>query len=194
MGSIKAVTTDSAISLTWDEPVYPNRNGIITNYTVTWEDMGQPQTAAENNTAVVTEPAFNLTDRAAFTVFTFSIAASTSVGLGPYVSKNVTTGVGGTSEPTRSSWRESFPVTRCVFVVRRAVFHMSVACVKCHTLHSPPTEDKNLANGNPGRPTSHPKPETCQNFYACNTHGHWGLLVKGKSMKNIERLDFAESR
>ena len=76
------MTSPSSISLlvTWDHPSAPDQNGVITNYTVI------RQTGSE---IIMIEPAVNdssllLTDLMPFTVYSITVAGSTSVGRGEF--------------------------------------------------------------------------------------------------------------
>lgn len=69
-----------SIVLRWNPPLPEDRNGPITNYlvSVTVVETGQ---MFEINTTATTYQLFQLTP---YTTYTFTIAASTEVGLGPY--------------------------------------------------------------------------------------------------------------
>ena len=76
------VTSPSSTSLlvTWLHPLPPNRNGVITNYTVN-RQTGNEITMIElpsNDTSLL------LTDLMPFTVYSITVAGSTSAGRGEF--------------------------------------------------------------------------------------------------------------
>ena len=76
------VTSPSSTSLlvTWDHPPAPNRNGVITNYTVIRQKGSEIITieSASNDTSLL------LTDLMPFTVYNITVAGSTSAGRGKF--------------------------------------------------------------------------------------------------------------
>ena len=70
--------SDRSLSLSWDAPAYYSRNGIILNYTVSYNTtMMENKTISTNQTSVVVEdllPNFN---------YTFAIQAVNEIGSGP---------------------------------------------------------------------------------------------------------------
>lgn len=67
----------TSILLTWDPPPVHESNGIITSYTIT------QVVAGSTSTLTTTELMLRVTNLRPFTSYTFDIAASTTVGLGP---------------------------------------------------------------------------------------------------------------
>ena len=76
------VTSPNSTSLrvTWDHPPAPDRNGVITNYTVIRKTGSEIITIepASNDTSVL------LTDLMPFTVYSITVAGSTSAGRGEF--------------------------------------------------------------------------------------------------------------
>ena len=74
------MTSPSSTSLlvTWDHPLPPDRNGVITNYTVNWQTGSEAITTElpSNDTSLL------LTDLMPFTVYSITVAGSTSAGRG----------------------------------------------------------------------------------------------------------------
>ena len=79
--SVSVISPSStSLLVTWDHPLPPDRNGAITNYTVI------RQTGSET---ITIEPPSNdtsllLTDLMPFTVYSITVAGSTSAGRGEY--------------------------------------------------------------------------------------------------------------
>ena len=73
-------SSSTSILLTWDPPPITQRNGIITSYSIT------QVVAGVSSTLSTTEQTLLVTSLRPFTSYTFEIAASTSVGLGPRTS------------------------------------------------------------------------------------------------------------
>ena len=71
-------TSSRSIELQWEPPLIESKNGIITEYTIRQVTGDQDEYYATNATH------FELTDLIPNTGYTFTIAASTSVGTGPY--------------------------------------------------------------------------------------------------------------
>ena len=72
--------TSRSLRLTWEPPFEENRNGIIVSYTasiVATDDGTSLELTAMGTTSIVAA------DLRPFTTYTCSVAASTSVGLGP---------------------------------------------------------------------------------------------------------------
>lgn len=73
--------TSRSLGLTWEPPFEENRNGIIVSYTVSIvaaDDGGTSlELTATGTTSIVAA------DLRPFTTYTCSVAASTSVGVGP---------------------------------------------------------------------------------------------------------------
>ena len=72
--------SSTSLLVTWDHPLAPDHNGVITNYTVI------RQTGSE---VITIEPAVNdtsllLTDLMPFTVYSITVAGSTSAGRGEF--------------------------------------------------------------------------------------------------------------
>ena len=66
--------------MTWDHPPAPDRNGVITNYTVirqTGSEINMTELAS-NDTSLL------LTDLMPFTVYSITVAGSTSAGRGEF--------------------------------------------------------------------------------------------------------------
>ena len=82
MDFVATPTSPRSILLRWDPPLPENRNGPITYYLVDVVVM-ETQMTFEINTTVTTHHLFQLTP---FTTYSFTIAASTEVGLGPFTS------------------------------------------------------------------------------------------------------------
>ena len=76
------MTSPSSTSLlvTWDHPLPPDHNGVITNYTVNWQTSNEMNTIepASNDTSLL------LTDLMPFTVYSITVAGSTSAGRGEF--------------------------------------------------------------------------------------------------------------
>ena len=66
--------------VTWDHPSAPDRNGVITNYTVIRQTGSEIITIelASNDTSLL------LTDLMPFTVYSITVAGSTSAGRGEF--------------------------------------------------------------------------------------------------------------
>ena len=73
-------TSSRSITLRWDPPLPEDRNGPITNYLINVTVL-ETQRMFEINTTMTTHRLFQLTP---FTTYSFTIAASTEVGLGPF--------------------------------------------------------------------------------------------------------------
>lgn len=73
-------TTSRSVDLQWDPPLIADQNGIITVYTImqTVVATGDSIEYVTNNTNMT------LTDLTPHTTYAWAIAASTSVGRGPY--------------------------------------------------------------------------------------------------------------
>ncbi len=69
--------SSTSIALTWDPPLLHERNGVITNYTITLNSDGNVATF------VTTDTMFTVANLHPFNSYTFSVSASTSVGSGP---------------------------------------------------------------------------------------------------------------
>ena len=76
------VTSPSSTSLmvTWDHPLAPDRNGVITNYTVKRQTGSEAITIElpNNDTSLL------LPDLMPFTVYNITVAGSTSAGQGEF--------------------------------------------------------------------------------------------------------------
>lgn len=73
-------SSSTSILLTWDPPPIHERNGIITSYTITHVVAGN------SSTLTTADQMLLVTNLRPFTPYTFEIAASTSIGLGPRTS------------------------------------------------------------------------------------------------------------
>ena len=76
---IQPLTPYSVVAL-WEPPFISDQNGIITNYTIRWTltpSEGESEYTTTNTNITVS----NLTPH---TTYVWTIAASTSVGIGPY--------------------------------------------------------------------------------------------------------------
>lgn len=69
--------SSTSILLTWNPPPVHERNGIIIDYTIT------QVVAGITSTLTTTDQMLLVMDLQPFTSYTFNIAASTSIGLGP---------------------------------------------------------------------------------------------------------------
>ena len=74
-------TSSSSIALSWNPPLEEERNGIITNYVVTYgrhgadpQDLVQLTSSTANTTLTALSP---------YTAYTVTVAASTGAGVGP---------------------------------------------------------------------------------------------------------------
>ena len=79
------MTSPSSTSLlvTWDHPSAPERNGVITNYTVIRQTGSEAITIElpNNDTSLL------LTDLMPFTVYNITVAGSTSAGRGEFTTR-----------------------------------------------------------------------------------------------------------
>ncbi|KAI6653159.1 hypothetical protein LOD99_11505, partial [Oopsacas minuta] len=73
------------LSITWEDPVYINQNGIITTYTLTFEGIERDTqlrtlTLPQTNLSLTCH---NLDSLEEYTTYDISVSASTTVGAGP---------------------------------------------------------------------------------------------------------------
>ena len=68
---------DTSIMLVWDAPPPHQQNGVITGYTITQRVAGNVSTLTSRDSMLLVD------GLRPFTSYTFEVAASTSVGLGP---------------------------------------------------------------------------------------------------------------
>ncbi|XP_072041030.1 phosphatidylinositol phosphatase PTPRQ-like [Amphiura filiformis] len=76
---VLASSTSHSMQFKWKQPLCKERNGIITNYTYL---LTNSRTADQTGTIV--ETSYNFTDLTPYVNYTFTVAASTIVGMGPY--------------------------------------------------------------------------------------------------------------
>ena len=76
----------TSISLAWQPPLDSQQNGIITNYTVQVIPPGQSPF-----TITTTELSLTVSSLLGNSQYSFAVAASTVVGIGPYSSLSITT-------------------------------------------------------------------------------------------------------
>ncbi len=72
--------SSTEIAITWDAPQAIDSNGIITSYTL--------MVISDGNVSIVTtrESHWNVSELRPFQIYTFRVAASTSIGIGPFSS------------------------------------------------------------------------------------------------------------
>ena len=72
--------SSTSLLVTWDHPLPPDRNGAITNYTVIRQAGSEMNTAElpSNDTSLL------LTDLMPFTVYSITVAGTTSAGRGEF--------------------------------------------------------------------------------------------------------------
>ena len=76
-------SSPTSIELTWTNIECLLRNGILTNFTIQYREQGS--TGDINTQTVATS--FNVTGLLAFTIYTFSVAGSNSIGMGGFSAK-----------------------------------------------------------------------------------------------------------
>lgn len=72
----------NTVTLSWDPPVFSTQNGIISSYSIRIEDADGHQAAAVN----VSGTSYVVTDLTPYTLYIFSVGASTVAGTGPFIS------------------------------------------------------------------------------------------------------------
>ena len=96
VGTFNISSNESSVHLSWEEP--EDRNGPITQYTVTWVEDGLVGYGASVNSANITNPnitSFTLHDLASYTVYNITITAWTVIGEGDPSFTQAETGVSG---------------------------------------------------------------------------------------------------
>ena len=75
-------STPTSIELNWTNIECLQQNGIITSFTIRYRLQGSTQDTPVNTQTAATS--FNVTGLSAFTIYTFSVAGSNSIGMGAF--------------------------------------------------------------------------------------------------------------
>jgi len=75
------VQNSTSISVFWDPPPFPDRNGVITGYQVVITNLNRSNVSEVIN---VTSPSHVATDLQEFEAYNIKVAAMTAIGLGPF--------------------------------------------------------------------------------------------------------------
>ena len=76
---LASVLTSTSVLLTWDPPPLSHRNGIITEYNITFIEVG----SSNVRLFTTTTNKFNVSMLSPYTLYNFAVSAITSVGMGP---------------------------------------------------------------------------------------------------------------